>query len=109
MAAGKDKIPSNNSTLLSFFQLTLMGWTDEGVPQLRQLAWNTSLGLANSNATFSVFDPKNDYYHIRALTGEEVPSEDWANRATFRWLSSNTEGYSRTLHYQSNKSRTGLN
>ena len=51
-----------------------MGWTDEGVLQQRQLASNTRLGLSNSNPTFSVFDPKNNY-HIHALTGEEVPSE----------------------------------
>ena len=82
-----------------------MGWIDEGVPQQRQLASNTHLDLVNSNPTFSVFDPKNSY-QIYALPGEEVPSEVWANRATLTWLSSNTGGYSRSLYYQSNKSRT---
>ena len=60
-----------------------MGWTDEGVLQQRQLASNTRLGLSNSNPTFSVFDPKNNY-HIHALTGEEVLAKSWQTELPFR-------------------------
>ena len=60
-----------------------MGWTDEGVPQQRQLASNTRLGLANSNPTFSVFDPKNNY-HIHALTGVEVLAKPGQTDLPFR-------------------------
>src|SRR6266487_5243468 len=67
MAAGQDKIPGDKSTLVSLFQLTLMGCTDEGVPQQRQLASNTRVGVANSNPTFSVSDPKNNYYVMYPL------------------------------------------
>lgn len=48
-----------------------------------QLGSNTRLGLANSNPTFSVLDPKSNYQKY-SLTGEDVPIEVWETKLPFR-------------------------
>ncbi len=82
IAAGQYKTPSDQQTLVPWFQHTLMGWTDEQVAQQRQMAidyFNTRFGLSDTSPGFSVFDPLNNY-RVYSFTGRNVPSQGWVNR-----------------------------
>lgn len=82
MAAGQYKTPTDQSMLTSFYEHTLMGWTDSQVAQQKQMSidyFNTRFGLANTNPAFGAFDPKNNY-RVYAFTGMNVPSEGWVVR-----------------------------